>query len=117
MERFKILALTVILTANIAVFGWAANEKKSSVNVRSQEIVGKIAGIDLENSTIDLEYELDEQTHQTKTDTFYITDATTIDVATAKSSLNDLKMGTHILVEYAQMPDGAKVVESVWVKK
>jgi hypothetical protein len=112
----KNLLLAVILVTSAAVCADAA-QQKSAVNVQSQELVGKVVGVDLENSTIELEYEFDDQTHQTKTDTFYITDATTIDVASVKSGLNDLKVGTNVLLEYAPMPDGAKVVESVWVKK
>lgn len=116
MRKVQILVLSVLLVSYIAPFTAAADDKQKS-SVRMQEIVGKIIQVDLQNSTIELEYEFDDQTHQTKSDMFYVTDATTIDVATVKSSLKDLKAGSDILVEFAQMPDGAKVVESVWVKK
>ncbi len=116
MEKIKILLLTVILAAGAVVCSAMAAEK-SSAQIRSQEIVGTIVGVDLENSAIELQYELDNMTRQMKVDTFYITEATTIDVAMVKSTLNDLKIGNSVLLEYAQMPDGAKVVESVWVKK
>jgi len=118
MKRINVLVLTVILATCAAGLSVSADEAPTaSANVLVQELVGKILQVDIENSTIELEYEIDEQTHQMQTETFYVTDATTIDVANTKSGLKDLKVGAHILLEYAQMPDGAKVVESVWVKE
>ena len=118
MKHFHILSLVVCLVTIGIVSSATAGEKQSaSRKAGTQELIGKIVSVDLPNSTIDLEYEFDDQTHQMKTDAFYITDATIIDVATVKSSLKDLKAGSNVLLEYAQMPDGAKVVESLWVKK
>jgi hypothetical protein len=117
MKTAGILVLAVMLAVTPALVGGAADEKKELLNIRSQEVIGKIVGINLENSTIELEYESDEQAQKKQVDTFYITEATTIDVATVKSTIKDLTVGANILLEYAQMPDGAKVVESVWVKK
>ncbi len=116
MEKIKALVLVAILTVGLGVLSVGADEQKFA-NIRSQEIVGKIINVDLENSMIELEYVSDVQSHGKQTGTFYITDATMIDVAMVKSTLNDLKIGTNVLLEFAQMPDGAKVVESVWVKK
>jgi hypothetical protein len=115
MNKANVFLLSVILATGTLVYSAAAAE--TAEQIRSQEIVGTIVGVDLENSAIELQYELDEMTRQMKVDTFYITDATMIDVAMVKSTLNDLKIGNSVLLEYAQMPDGAKVVESVWVKK
>ena len=93
------------------------NAQAAEKKVQTQEIIGKIISVDSKNSTFNLEYESDDQTHQIQTSTFYVTDITTIDIATAKSALKDLKAGLSALLEYAQMPDGTKVVESIWVKK
>jgi hypothetical protein len=118
MTKITTLILVMILTTSTVSLCVAAEPKqKSSANVHSQEIIGRIVAIDLDKSTLDLEYEIDDQTNEAKKETFFITEATTIDVATVKSGLKDLKVGSSVLLEYAQMPDGAKVAESVWVKK
>ena len=96
---------------------FAAETKDKGSQVQTQEITGKIVSVDVKNSSFDLEYEMDEQKHGIQTTTFYVTDITTIDIMMTKGTLNDLKEGQNVLLEYAQMPDGTKVVDSVWVKK
>ncbi|GEM_PF-6554988 len=115
MKVFMVGVLTACLTIGAGSAGFAVETKEDLS--QTQEAIGKIVSIDSKNSSFDLEYEADDRTHEIQTSTFYVTDITTIDIATVKSSLNDLKPGLSILLEYAQMPDGTKVVESVWVKK
>ena len=116
--RFFIVGVSAIcLTIAIILSGFAQEAKEKSSQAQTREAIGRIVSVDPKNSSFDLQYEAGEQTHNMQISTFYVTDITTIDIATVKSSLNDLKPGFSVLLEYAQMPDGTKVVESVWVKK
>lgn len=118
MYKLKILVLAMCFSAiTVSSIAELENNKKSLANIQSQEMIATIVSVDLQNATMDLQYEFDDQTRQTKIDAFYVTDATIIDISAVKSGLKDLKVGMNIFVEYAQMSDGAKVVESVWVKK
>lgn len=117
MKFFVAGVLTVCLTVGANSIGFTADAKEELSQVQTQEVIGKIVSVDPQNFSFDLEYEADERAQEVQTSTFYVTDITSIDIATVKSALTDLKPGLSVLLEYAQMPDGTKVVESVWVKK
>lgn len=106
----SVIFSSMFVSENLAV---AADE----VDVRTQELVGTIVSIDQEASSFDLEFEKDDPSRQKGVLTFFVTDISTIDIAMAQGSLEDLKPGLKVLVEFAPMPDGTNVVESVWVKK
>ena len=108
--------LTVALLFSLNLCAFSA-EKSSPRKILTETIIGKISAINMDESSIDVQYVADDMTKEMKTSTFYITEATVIDIATAKSSINDLKAGTNILLDYAIMPDGERVAESIWVKK
>jgi hypothetical protein len=97
--------------------GLFAAQKNEETEVRTQELVGNVVAVNLEASSFDLEYENDDPSHQKQVATFFITDISTIDIAMSQGNLSDLKPGLKVLVEFAPMPDGTNVVESVWVKK
>lgn len=86
------------------------------VDVQTQQLVGKVVSVNEGELSFDLEYAFEDATGDIKVSTFYVTDITTIDIAMTQGSLRDLKPGSNVLVEYALMPDGVRVVESVWVK-
>ena len=101
----------------MAINSFAAEAKETSSQVQTQEMIGMIVSVDVKNSSFDLQYESDGPNHEMQTTTFYVTDITTIDIMMAKGALKDLKQGQSVLLEFAQMPDGTKVVDSIWVKK
>lgn len=113
----RVLMVSLIAVCLMAGTSFATEAKEKSSQVQTQEIVGTIVSVDPQNSSFDLAYEADDQTHEKQTTTFYVTDITTIDIMMAKGTLNDLKEGQNVLLEFAQMPDGTKVVDSIWVKK
>lgn len=86
-------------------------------DVKTQEVVGTVLSTNQKSSSFDLEYEAEEAPRQKHTMTFFVTDISTIDIAMTQGTLADLKPGLRVLVEFAPMPDGTNVVESVWVKK
>ena len=95
----------------------AGTASAEDVDVKTQEIVGNIVSANQDASSFDLEFATDENPGQKQVSTFFVTDITTIDIAMAQGTLADLKPGLKVLVEFASMPDGTNVVESVWVKK
>ena len=108
--------LAVFLLTGIGP-GLFAAQKNEEPEVQTQELVGNIVSVNQEASSFDLEYEQDDPSRQKQVVTFFVTDISTIDIAMSQGNLNDLKPGLKVLVEFAPMPDGTNVVESVWVKK
>lgn len=86
------------------------------VDVQTQQLVGKIVSVNEKEMSFELEYALEDASGDKKISEFYVTDITTIDIAMTQAALSDLSPGMNVLVEYALMPDGARVVESIWVK-
>ncbi len=86
------------------------------VDVQTQQLVGKIVSVNANDMSFELEYATEDGSGEKKISAFYVTDITTIDIAMTQAALEDLSPGMNVLVEYALMPDGARVVESVWVK-
>lgn len=113
---FRSVLLAVFLLTSIG-HGVFAAQKKEEPEVQTQELVGNVVSVNQEASSFDLEYEKDDPAHQKQVTTFFVTDISTIDIAMSQGNLSDLKPGLKVLVEFAPMPDGTNVVESVWVKK
>lgn len=110
--------LVVLIMMAVLPFSAAARSATytQEIDVQTQQLVGKIVSIRESDQSFDLEYFFEDGAGDKKTDTFYVTDITTIDIAMTQAALSDLKPGLNVLVEFAQMPDGTRVVESVWVK-
>ena len=122
MERRFMRRLSLLIFVALVVFGSIgvdvfAAQVKEEQDIQTQELVGTIVSVNQEALSFDVEYTLDDPSHDKKVSTFFVTDITTIDIAMSQANLNDLKPGFNVLVEYAPMPDGTKIVESVWVKK
>lgn len=117
MQRlFRLMVFTVFLLTGIG-HGVFAAQKNKELEVQTQELVGNIVSVDQKKSSFDLEYERDDPSSSKQVATFFVTDISTIDIAMSQGNLSDLKPGSKVLVEFALMPDGTNVVESVWVKK
>ena len=122
MERRFMRRLSRLIFVTLLVFGAIqarvdAAQSKEEQNIQTQELIGKIISVNQEALSFDMEYALDDPSHEKKISTFFVTDITTIDIAMSQANLSDLKSGMNVLVEYAPMPDGTKIVDSVWVKK
>jgi len=113
---FRWVFLAVFLLINIG-HGVFAAQRNEEPEIQTQELVGNVVSVNQEASSFDLEYERDDSSHQKQIATFFVTDISTIDIAMSQGNLSDLKPGLKVLVEFAPMPDGTNVVESVWVKK
>lgn len=97
----------------------AANARPTfaqEVDIQTQQLVGKIVSINERDMSFQMEYDLVDSSEEKKVSSFYVTDITTIDIAMTQAALSDLTPGMNVLVEFALMPDGTRVVESVWVK-
>ena len=114
LRLFVCLVLLVFGTAGIHALTVQA---KDEVDVQPLQQVGTIVSVDPEGLSFNMEYETDDPTRERKTSTFFVTDITTIDIAMSQGTLSDLQPGFNALVEYAPMPDGTRVVESIWVKE
>lgn len=110
ISMFLLLGVFLMSPYNIRV------ASAQDVDVQTQQLVGKVVSVNEGELSFDLEYAFEDATGEIKVSTFYVTDITTIDIAMTQGTLGDLKPGLNVLVEYALMPDGVRVVESVWVK-
>ncbi|MBL8013797.1 MAG: hypothetical protein JNN05_08125 [Candidatus Omnitrophica bacterium] len=117
MRNFCALIIVVSLFIRGVCSSLPNASAAQEADVKTQEIVGTILSQNPESSSFDLEYETEEIPQQKHTLTFFVTDISTIDIAMSQGTLADLKPGLRVLVEFAPMPDGTNVVESVWVKK
>lgn len=117
MRRLKLLMCAVLLAFGTAGFHALTVQAKDAPEVQPIQQVGTIVSVDPQALSFDMEYETDDPTREKKIATFFVTDITTIDIAMTQGALTDLQPGYNVLVEYAPMPDGTRVVESVWVKK
>jgi hypothetical protein len=117
MRYLKIFICAFLLTFGTAGINVLTAQAKDEPDVQPMQQVGTIVSVDPQALTFEMEYETDDPTRERKTSTFFVTDITTIDIAMTQGSLNDLQAGANVLVEYAPMPDGTRVVESVWVKE
>ena len=117
MRRLSRLIFVTLLVFGAIQARVDAAQSKEEQDIQAQELIGKIISVNQEALSFDMEYALDDPSHEKKISTFFVTDITTIDIAMSQANLSDLKSGMNVLVEYAPMPDGTKIVDSVWVKK
>ena len=117
MRYFRFFLCAVLLAFGTAGVYASTAQAKDESDVQPLQQVGTIVSVDPEALSFNMEYEADDPTRERKTSTFFVTDITTIDIAMSQGTLSDLQPGFNVLVEYAPMPDGTRVVESIWVKE